>query len=296
MWVKKIHLVNPQAPSSFGTRALLGAADEEDFRRHIRFYPKNAPFQLLEVEYARGPLNLTDRGTQIESPVFKPMDWSGLTQGITLVDVRSKSEFVKSHAKGALNVEYIKNSAGDVRFYQMFEYFAEVDQFHTDRLPRNKDTPLVFIGTSLVDIRPFRALVMAHVEGWKNLYWLRSGEMGRLHIDPETPASTLDLSTLRSVEDLIQFESKTRAKLISTEMDTIYSNARPIFESINIPINDISVGFPIEKLPKDKEAPLVFFGTDFYDQNALRAARWIKEAGWKNVYWYRGGRMDWDSH
>jgi rhodanese-related sulfurtransferase len=293
--VKKIHLVDPQAPSSWGTSSLLGAADEEEYRRNIRYYPRNAPLQLLEVEYAHGPRNLTDRGTQIESSVFKPMDWSKSIQGLTWVDVRSKSEFAKSHAKNAINVEYVKNSPGDVLFYRSFEYFGAIDHFSTDRLPRNKDTPLVFVGTSLVDIRPFRALIMAHVEGWKNLYWLRDGEMGRLHIVSETPPSVPDVVTLQNGGDLAQLESKTHTKLISVEMDKIYSGYHPILESVNIPIDDLSQTFPIQKLPKDKETPLVIFGTDFYDQNALRSTRWVKEAGWKNVYWYRGGRMDWES-
>lgn len=294
--VKRIHLIDPQSPASRRTLTLVGAADEEEYRRFIRFYPKNALIQLLEIEYVRGPIGAADRGTQIESSVFKPMDWFGLTRDMIVVDVRSRSEFLKSHAENALNIEYAKESAGEISFFKLLESFAATDRFSTDQLPNNKDTPLVFVGTNLVDIRPFRALIRAYVAGWRNLYWLRDGEMGRLHLASETPPTPPDIATLQHAEDLIQLESKTRAKLISVEMDKIDPGYNSVFESINIPIDDLSMSFPVEKLPNDKETPLVFSGTDLYDQNALRSARLVKQAGWKNIYWYRGGRMDWESH
>jgi rhodanese-related sulfurtransferase len=50
---------------------------------------------------------------------------------------------------------------------------------------------------------------------------------------------------------------------------------------------------PLSQLPPDKQAPLLLMGFSLKDSGAYYIAMTLVLAGYRNLYWYRGGREDW---
>lgn len=51
--------------------------------------------------------------------------------------------------------------------------------------------------------------------------------------------------------------------------------------------------FDLSKLPADKAAPVIFFCNSGDCWRSYKAAVVVRDAGWKNVSWFRGGMPEW---
>jgi rhodanese-related sulfurtransferase len=51
--------------------------------------------------------------------------------------------------------------------------------------------------------------------------------------------------------------------------------------------------FDLAKLPADKAAPVIFFCNSGDCWRSYKAAVMVRDAGWKNVAWFRGGMPEW---
>lgn len=51
--------------------------------------------------------------------------------------------------------------------------------------------------------------------------------------------------------------------------------------------------FDLSKLPADKAAPVIFFCNSGDCWRSCKAAVVVRDAGWKNVSWFRGGMPEW---
>lgn len=51
--------------------------------------------------------------------------------------------------------------------------------------------------------------------------------------------------------------------------------------------------FALNKLPKDKNAPFIMYCDGTICWKSYKSAVMAIEAGWKNVYWFRGGFPEW---
>jgi rhodanese-related sulfurtransferase len=51
--------------------------------------------------------------------------------------------------------------------------------------------------------------------------------------------------------------------------------------------------FDLAKLPADKAAPVIFFCNSGDCWRSYKAAVVVRDAGWKNVSWFRGGMPEW---
>lgn len=53
--------------------------------------------------------------------------------------------------------------------------------------------------------------------------------------------------------------------------------------------------FDLAKLPADKAAPVIFFCNSGDCWRSYKAAVVVRDAGWKNISWFRGGMPEWST-
>lgn len=63
--------------------------------------------------------------------------------------------------------------------------------------------------------------------------------------------------------------------------------------SINVPVTDIARS---PMMPKDKNAPIIFYCNGVSCPYSRRASITAVSAGYSNVYWFRGGIMEWRNY
>ena len=90
-------------------------------------------------------------------------------KGVALIDTRVASEYAEKTLKGAKNVTYKEKSAKDVKFDR------SQDQFDLSKLPADKNAPMVLFCNSGECWKSYKASVVAHDAGYKQIYWLRGG-------------------------------------------------------------------------------------------------------------------------
>ena len=90
-------------------------------------------------------------------------------KGVALIDTRVASEYAEKTIKGAKNVTYKEKSAKDVKFDRA------QDQFDLSKLPADKSAPMVMFCNSGECWKSYKASVLAHDAGYKQIYWLRGG-------------------------------------------------------------------------------------------------------------------------
>jgi len=108
------------------------------------------------------------------------------------------------------------------------------------------------------------------------------------------------------------------AKIISAiEAKTLIEKGMPVYDvrhedefkkahvpsSISVPYNESSAKevdfdrgddqFALNKLPKDKNAPFMMYCDGTICWKSYKSAVMAIEAGWKNIYWFRGGFPEW---
>jgi rhodanese-related sulfurtransferase len=105
-------------------------------------------------------------GTVIDLPALRSLLSSGKA---VLVDTRSPLNFGKGHVPGALSVGYKELSA----YSETFD--ASVDSFDIQRLPQDKDTPLVFYSDGPSGWKSYNAAVISVAQGYRRVHYFRAG-------------------------------------------------------------------------------------------------------------------------
>jgi rhodanese-related sulfurtransferase len=119
----------------------------------------------LALDKPDTPLTLKG-GTVVELPALRALIASGKA---VLVDTRSPLNYGKGHVPGALSIGYKEISA----FSENFD--PRVDSFDMQRLPQDKDTPLVFYSDGPSGWKSYKAAVMAVAQGYRRVHYFRAG-------------------------------------------------------------------------------------------------------------------------
>jgi len=116
----------------------------------------------------------------------------------------------------------------------------------------------------------------------------------------DTPAK-LDGVKIVSAEDARQMHAR-GVPLIDTRVATEYAD-KTIKGATSVPYREKSAKdvkfdrkqdqFDLSKLPADKNAPLVFFCNSGECWKSYKASVVARDAGYKQVYWLRGGMPEW---
>jgi rhodanese-related sulfurtransferase len=89
--------------------------------------------------------------------------------GAVLVDTRVATEFAERTIKGAQHILYRERSAKST------DFDATQDSFDLAKLPADKSAAVVMFCNSGTCWRSYKAAVVTHRAGYKNVYWLRGG-------------------------------------------------------------------------------------------------------------------------
>ncbi len=227
-----------------------------------------------------------------------------LSTGANLIDTRNQTLFAKHHHQKAKNVYYKMNVLG---LRVPFADFLTHDDFKVSELPDNKGLPLIIMGESEFDITPMRALLIAYHGGWQNLYWYRTGELGRIK-SPLTTEKTYPQIITISLKEASSFIKIKKLDVIDTRSNAAFSfgrlpSAKNLFyaERSNAKRQTASMNLAQFKAENDwflippgldGESFLVY-GADEQDFAALKAALWLREASRKPTYWLRDGFLGW---
>lgn len=92
-----------------------------------------------------------------------------MAKGIPIYDVRSDEAYKAGYIPGAIFVPYNEGSAKEV------DFDPADDKFSLNRLPKDKNTPLIMFCDGTVCWKSYKSTVMAIKAGWKNIYWFRGG-------------------------------------------------------------------------------------------------------------------------
>lgn len=92
-----------------------------------------------------------------------------IAKGVPVYDVRDEEEYEKAHVPGAISLPYKEASAKEVGFD------PADDQFALNKLPKDKNAPLVMYCDGTICWKSYKSSVMAIQAGWKNVYWFRGG-------------------------------------------------------------------------------------------------------------------------
>ena len=105
-----------------------------------------------------------------------------IAKGVAIYDVRDEEEFRTAHIPGSIWVPYREGSAKEVGFD------PADDQFALNRLPKDKNAPLIMYCDGTICWKGYKSATMAIQNGWKNVYWFRGGF-------PEWKAAGLPIDT-----------------------------------------------------------------------------------------------------
>ncbi len=118
----------------------------------------------------------------------------------------------------------------------------------------------------------------------------------------ETPA-TLDGVKLVSAEQARDLGAK-GAALVDTRTPNEFSE-KTVKGAVNVPYKEKSAkaanfdkaadSFDLAKLPADKNAPVIFFCNSGTCWKSYKASVVARDAGYKQVGWFRGGMPEWSS-
>jgi rhodanese-related sulfurtransferase len=92
-----------------------------------------------------------------------------IAKGVPVYDVRVAEEYQNAHIPGAISVPYVESSAKEVGFD------PADDQFALNKLPKDKNAPLVMYCDGTICWKSYKSATMAIQAGWKNVYWFRGG-------------------------------------------------------------------------------------------------------------------------
>lgn len=92
-----------------------------------------------------------------------------MAKGVLIVDTRVANEYVEQRIKGAVSIPYKEKSA------KRPDFDGRLDRFDLGKLPRNKDTPVIFYCNAGECWKSYKASKTALKAGYTKVYWLRGG-------------------------------------------------------------------------------------------------------------------------
>jgi len=92
-----------------------------------------------------------------------------LDKGVPFIDARVSAEYAEKSIKGAKSVPYREKSA------KAADFDRAQDQFDLDKLPRDKNAPLVFFCNAGECWKSYKASVVARDAGYSQIHWMRGG-------------------------------------------------------------------------------------------------------------------------
>lgn len=129
------------------------------------FEPADKPdFQLVSTRGFYSPEVLPGASIPTAEQVKKLM-----SEGASLFDVRPQTQYREAHIPGAVNVPYQMNSPKEV------EYDDAVDAFDLAKLPKDKNTPMIFQCNGAECWYSYKAARYMVKRGYTKVYWFRTG-------------------------------------------------------------------------------------------------------------------------
>ena len=92
-----------------------------------------------------------------------------MAAGVAVYDVRVAAEYAEKHIKGAKNLPYKEKSA------KAADFDKHQDSFALNRLPADKNTPIVVYCNSGDCWKSYKAAKVAVEAGYRKVYWFRGG-------------------------------------------------------------------------------------------------------------------------
>lgn len=92
-----------------------------------------------------------------------------MAKGVPIYDVRSDEAYKNGYVPGSILVPYDEASAKEV------DFDPADDKFSLNRLPKDKNAPLIMFCDGSICWKSYKSAVMAIKAGWKNIYWFRGG-------------------------------------------------------------------------------------------------------------------------
>lgn len=92
-----------------------------------------------------------------------------MAKGVPVYDVRDDEAYKAGYVPDSIHVVYKEGSAKEVGFD------PADDQFSLNRLPKDKNAPLIMYCDGTICWKSYKSAVMAIKAGWKNVYWFRGG-------------------------------------------------------------------------------------------------------------------------
>lgn len=92
-----------------------------------------------------------------------------MSEGVSLFDVRPQAQYREAHIPGAVNVTYQMNSPKEV------DYDDAVDGFDLTKLPKDKNTPIIFQCNGAECWYSYKAARYMVKRGYAKIYWFRTG-------------------------------------------------------------------------------------------------------------------------
>ena len=92
-----------------------------------------------------------------------------MAKGVPVYDVRDDEAYKNGYVPGSIHVAYKEGSAKEVGFD------PADDQFSLNRLPKDKNAPLIMYCDGTVCWKSYKSAIMAIKAGWTNIYWFRGG-------------------------------------------------------------------------------------------------------------------------
>ncbi|MEW6679367.1 MAG: PhnD/SsuA/transferrin family substrate-binding protein, partial [Pseudomonadota bacterium] len=92
-----------------------------------------------------------------------------MAQKVPLFDVRPQTHYREAHIPGAVNVTYQMNSPKEV------DYDDSVDRFDVNRLPKDKNAPMIFQCNGAECWYSYKAARYMAKRGFTKVYWFRTG-------------------------------------------------------------------------------------------------------------------------
>ncbi len=193
-------------------------------------------------------------------------DLKSAPEGAVIIDSRPGArKYIKGHIPGSLSIP-----------------FSEFDK-HTDKLPQDKATPLVFYCGGLKCKLSHKSATKAEALGYKNVqvyangypHWKKQGNVGAV--------------TLEYIQNIVGGKSK--VVLIDSRPKKRKYDKGHIPGALSIP--DTEFEQKMAMLPEDKSTPLIFYCGGLKCKLSMKSAKKALAAGYTNVRYFPTGFPSW---
>lgn len=233
---------------------------------------------------------------------------TAIREGTQIVDVRSRAAHEQFKIKGSINIPY--TTGPRMHMYEEYkDYIKSGDAFDVRRVQTEKSKPVVIVG-NFNDNNIYRAAVVLRSEGWKNVLVFWEGieyftgmvwtppaqsELVKLVDGPEVARLMSDRTLKTVVIDVRRTQHFARGTLEGAyasefyERDDLFFRQRGLNGAMLLEYGEW-LKVPTEVAPG---APIVIVGYHERDWRGYKASLILRQYGFGNVNWYRGGVADW---